>query len=335
MTSTGVAGPASATFSPRSSCIERTRPKTEPAKKTSPTLRVPAWTSTVATLPRPASRRASSTTPRASPTAGAVSSCMSATMRISSSRCSMPCFFSAEISADGRVAAPRLEQHVLVGELLLDAVDVGVGLVDLVDRDDDRDLRGPGVVDRLDRLRHDGVVGRHDQDDDVGGLGAARAHRREGLVARRVEEDDRLAVDLDAVGADVLRDAAGLAGRDVGLADRVEQRRLAVVDVAHDGHDRGARNARRRPGASPAAASLAERVSSSSSSKDTTAASTPISLAIWTAVAASSVWLTVARTPRCRSRRWMSRREHAELLGELLDRDALGEEHRARRAPAS
>ena len=46
---------------------------------------------------------------------------------------------------------------------------------------------------------------------------------------------------LDVVGADVLGDAARLAGDDVGLADVVEQRGLAVVDVAHDGHDRGAR----------------------------------------------------------------------------------------------
>ncbi len=43
------------------------------------------------------------------------------------------------------------------------------------------------------------------------------------------------------VGADVLRDAAGLAARDVGVADGVEQRRLAVVDVAHDGDDGRAR----------------------------------------------------------------------------------------------
>jgi hypothetical protein len=29
---------------------------------------------------------------------------------------------------------------------------------------------------RLDRLRHDAVVGRHHQDDDIGDLGAAGAH---------------------------------------------------------------------------------------------------------------------------------------------------------------
>ena len=40
------------------------------------------------------------------------------------------------------------------------------------------------------------------------------------------------------VGTDGLRDAAGLARDDVGLADRVEQAGLAVVDVTHDGDDR-------------------------------------------------------------------------------------------------
>ena len=69
-------------------------------------------------------------------------------------------------------------------------VGVGARLVDLVDGDDDRDLGRLGVVDRLDRLRHDAVVGGDDEDDDVGHLGAAGAHRGEGLVAGRVEEDD-------------------------------------------------------------------------------------------------------------------------------------------------
>ena len=57
----------------------------------------------------------------------------------------------------------------------------------------------------------------------------------------RVEEDDVLAVlGRDLGRADVLGDAAALARRDGRGADGVEQARLAVVDVAHDGHDRGA-----------------------------------------------------------------------------------------------
>src|SRR5439155_7422860 len=79
------------------------------------------------------------------------------------------------------------------------------------------------------------------EDGDVGHLRAAGAHRREGLVARRVEERDPAAVRVHLVRADVLRDPAGLGRGDGRLADRVEERRLAVVDVAHDRHDRRAR----------------------------------------------------------------------------------------------
>ena len=39
----------------------------------------------------------------------------------------------------------------------------------------------------------------------------------------------------------MLGDATGLARGDVGLADDIQQGGLAVVNVPHDGHDRGAR----------------------------------------------------------------------------------------------
>ncbi len=127
----------------------------------------------------------------------------------------------------------------MLQQVLLDLGNVGRGQVDLVDRHHQRHAGVLGVADRLDGLRHHLVVGRDDQHDDVGHLGAAGPHRGEGLVARRVEEGDgATAGQHDVVGADVLRDAAGLAGHDVLLADVVEQRRLAVIDVAHDRHHR-------------------------------------------------------------------------------------------------
>ena len=115
--------------------------------------------------------------------------------------------------------------------------------------DDDRHLGRARVADRLLRLRHHAVVGGDDEHGDVGHLRAAGAHRRERLVARRVEERELPAVDLGLVRADVLRDPAGLGLDDRGRADRVEQRRLAVVDVAHDRDDRraGGRGPPRRP----------------------------------------------------------------------------------------
>src|ERR1019366_1247081 len=111
-------------------------------------------------------------------------------------------------------------------------------LVDLVDRDDDRHVGCARVVDRLVGLRLRAVVGGDDDHRDVGDPRAARAHRGERLVARGVEEGDRLAAVMHLVGADVLGAPARLAGRDLGLANRVKQRRLAVIDVAHDRDDR-------------------------------------------------------------------------------------------------
>ena len=90
------------------------------------------------------------------------------------------------------------------------------------------------MADRFDRLLHDAVIGGHDQHHDVGDIGAPRTHCREGLMAWRIDEGDLLAApQIDPVSADVLRDTAGLARRNVSFADRVEQRGLAVIDVAH------------------------------------------------------------------------------------------------------
>ena len=59
-------------------------------------------------------------------------------------------------------------------------------------------------------------------------------------MAGGIEEGNRAVVDQDLVRADVLGDAARLTGSDIGIPDRVEQGGLAVVDMAHDHHDRRA-----------------------------------------------------------------------------------------------
>ena len=61
-------------------------------------------------------------------------------------------------------------------------------------------------------------------------------------MARGVEEGDRLATfQTHLIGADVLGDPAALATGDIGRTQGVQQRGLAVVDVAHDRHDRRTR----------------------------------------------------------------------------------------------
>ena len=90
------------------------------------------------------------------------------------------------------------------------------------------------MLDGFDRLRHHAIVRRDHEHDDIRDLGTSRPHRREGRVARRVDERDDAARRLYVVSADVLRDSAGLARRNLGGADVVEERGLAVIDMAHD-----------------------------------------------------------------------------------------------------
>jgi hypothetical protein len=146
-----------------------------------------------------------------------LSSSSSATTSSWSSRSSMPRSWMGRHLDDDRVAAPRLGHQLALGELAEHALRIGVVLVDLVDRHDDRHLGRPRVVDRLDRLGHHAVVGGDHEHHDVGRLGAAGAHLRERGVARGVDEGDLVAVALDLVGADVLGDATGLAGDHVGV----------------------------------------------------------------------------------------------------------------------
>ena len=245
-TTTAVDGPALVTRLPLSFSSARTRPNVSPTTMMSPTLSVPVWTSAVATgaatlvqlrLDDRADRRA---------------------LRVGLELLQVgdqQDHLDQLVEPDPGLGRDRHHRHVAavlldddagLGQLGLDPVRVGVGLVDLVEGDDDRHLGRLGVADRLERLGHDAVVGGDDDHRDVGDPGAAGAHGGERLVARRVEEDDALAVVGDLARADVLGDPAALAGGDLGRPDGVEQAGLAVVDVAHHGDDRSARLEERR-----------------------------------------------------------------------------------------
>jgi hypothetical protein len=138
------------------------------------------------------------------------------------------------------VAAPVFGQQAAVGKLLLDTLGLRIRLIDLVDRHDDGNFGGARVIDSFEGLRHHAVVGGHHQHDDVGDFGAAGAHAGERFVAGSIDEHNLASIFFDVISADVLGDAASLAAGYVGLANRVKQRSLAMVDVPHDGDYRSA-----------------------------------------------------------------------------------------------
>ena len=140
--------------------------------------------------------------------------------------------------ADLGLAAPISGSQTVLGQLGEDAVRVRPVLIHLVDGHDDGNVRGLGVVDGLNRLRHDAVVGRNHEDRNIRAHCAARAHLGKCRVARGIEEGDGLVVYLDGIRANVLGDAAGLARCDLCVTDIVEKGGLAVIDMAHDDDDR-------------------------------------------------------------------------------------------------
>ena len=187
--STGVEGPADFTALPLSSCMARTRPHSAPATTMSPGCRVPFWTSTVATGPRPLSRRDSMIAPSRRYGRGwrAVRVVRPAGGWLPRA-CRGRFFFRAETSTSW-VSPPisstttsccRSSWRTRLGSapgrsILLTATING-------------DAGGFGVPDRLDGLRHDAVIGGDDQNHNVCNAGAAGAHGGEGFVARCVEE---------------------------------------------------------------------------------------------------------------------------------------------------
>ena len=119
--------------------------------------------------------------------------------------------FQGRDGADDGIAAPIFRREPLLLKLPLHLVEIHVRQIDLVQRHDDGDLGRPGVIQRLDGLRHGAVIRRHDQHHDIRDIRAARPHGRERGMARGIEEGDFLPLVLHAVGADVLGDPAGLA----------------------------------------------------------------------------------------------------------------------------
>lgn len=137
-----------------------------------------------------------------------------------------------------RFAAELFDDDVVLRQLLLDLRGICRWKIDLVDRDENRDVRRSGVVDRFDGLRHDRVVCRDNQYDDVGYLRTTSTHGGERFVTRGIEERNATIRRFDFVCTDVLRDATRFVTDDVGFPYVVEKRRLTVVDVSHDGDNR-------------------------------------------------------------------------------------------------
>ena len=116
----------------------------------------------------------------------------------------MSCFASfmratVVLHSSARLKEQMLQALSLIHISLHHALRVGGGLIHLVHGHDELDVGGLGVVDGLDRLGHDAVIGGDDQNCNIGHVGTAGAHGGECLVARGIQEGDEAVVDLDLI----------------------------------------------------------------------------------------------------------------------------------------
>ena len=142
---------------------------------------------------------------------------------------------------EGYITAIIFDNDIGFCKFGFDSIGIGIWLVNLVERDDDRHISGARMADRFLRLRHHTVVRSDHNDRDICHARTASAHRRKRLMARGVKEEDGTVTALHLAGPKVLGDAATLAGGNACLPQCVEQARLAVVNVPHDRHDWRAR----------------------------------------------------------------------------------------------
>jgi len=95
------------------------------------------------------------------------------------------------------------------------------------------------MVDGLNCLRHNAVIGSNHKHHDVCYLRAPGAHCRKGFVARGIKEYNILPFPIDLVGANVLCYSTGLGFGDLLLPDLVQYGGLPVINVTHDRNHRG------------------------------------------------------------------------------------------------
>ncbi|KAH0356931.1 initiation factor 2, partial [Aureobasidium melanogenum] len=85
--------------------------------------------------------------------------------------------------------------NTMASQVLLDTLDVGFFLVDLVDGNDDRYMSRLSVLDGFNGLRLDRIVSCDNQNDNVGHSGTTLAHLKESCMSRCIEEGDEAAID--------------------------------------------------------------------------------------------------------------------------------------------
>ena len=120
------------------------------------------------------------------------------------------------------IAAPLLRNKLMLCELLFNIFGICADLIHFVDGNNNRYACGFCMVDSLNCLRHNTVIGGYNEDCNISNLSTSCTHCCECLMSRCVEECNRLAVYHNSVSTDMLCDTACLACCYICVTDSVE-----------------------------------------------------------------------------------------------------------------
>ena len=115
---------------------------------------------------------------------------------------------------------------------------VSTWFIYFVDSKHDRHTSSRCVVDSLNSLRHDIVVGSYNDDSDIGNLSTTSTHSSKRFVTRSIEECDMTTIlQSYVVSTNVLCDTTSLTSDNVRFTNVVKQRSFTVVNVTHHSND--------------------------------------------------------------------------------------------------
>ena len=143
---------------------------------------------------------------------------------------------------DDRVPVPFIRDKANLCQLLFDPVWVCIGLINFIQRYDDRSTGSFCMGCCLSGLRHNPIVCSNDQDDDICSLGTTRSHRSKCCMTRGVKEGDFLFVMFDLICGDVLGDPTCLTTCYIRVPDCIKQGCFSMIYMTKNRHDWRASN---------------------------------------------------------------------------------------------
>ena len=118
--------------------------------------------------------------------------------------------------------------------LLLNPLNIGALHVHLIDSNHEDYFGVERMLQGLVGLGHEAVIRRHHEYRNIRDRGAARAHFGKSGVTRRIEESYFVAVMLDLVSSNVLRNAPRLPRGYIRFTDGIQQGSFSMVDVTEN-----------------------------------------------------------------------------------------------------